>query len=147
MSVEQDHVTAVLALLDAAKVPPGEVYDGEVLQEDAGATPPAPPYVVAYLAHRVVEPAADPDTSSLGQMQSGRAVTTVYVHSVGGTAAAARAVAGWAGSALVDVVPTIAGRSCWPIRHEDGQPPRRDEKTGTAIFDKVDVYRLDSVPA
>jgi hypothetical protein len=47
---------------------------------------------------------------------------------------------------LLDVVPTVAGRRCWPIRREVGQPMKRDESTGALLQNKVDVYRLESVP-
>ena len=80
-------------------------------------------------------------------IETERLVLRIYCHSVGGSATAARAGADLCRAALHDVTPAVAGRTCWPIRHEDGSPPRRDESAGTAYLDQVDIYRLESIPA
>lgn len=134
--VEQAHADAVLALLGAAlpASPPLVVYDGQV---PAGA---APPYVLVYLA------TATPSGTSLTSVYD-RAVTRGYLHCVGSTAEAARAVAGRASNALLGVIPAIAGRICFPIR-DDGSdaPPQRDETTGVLLMDRLVQIRLESVP-
>lgn len=130
------HADAVLGLLTAA---PGSlrVLDGAVPN---GAVPP---YVLVYFADN------DPETSDSRPLdgRSDRFVQRVYVHCVGGNASATRALGERVRTALLDVTPTVSGRSCFPIRREEGQPPQREESTGTLIMDRVDLYRLESVPA
>lgn len=134
----QAHADAVLALLRAAPgLPSLVVHDGKV-PDGAG-----PPYVLVYLHAETPELS---DSRSV-QGRSERFVLNVYCHSVGGAASASRAVAQRVRGALLDVTPTIGGRRCWPIRHTESQPPRRDESTGPLVMDQVDVYRLESVPA
>ncbi|WP_422744349.1 tail completion protein gp17 [Micromonospora sp. WMMD754] len=131
------HADAVLALLAAAPGNPLRVLDGAVPKETA------PPYVLVYFGDEDPEL---PDSRAL-EGSSERFVLRAWVHCVGGNAAAARALGERVRAALLDVVPSIAGRSCWPIRREEGSPPQRDESTGTLVMDRVDVYRLESVPA
>lgn len=138
MSIDADHAAAFLALLDADNVSPAlVVLDGHVPQGTVA------PYVLVYFADD------DPDEAESRPLTgaSQRHVTRAYCHSVGGNQAAARAVAGRVRTALLDVVPTVSGRRCQPIRREDGQPTRRDESTGSLVQNKIDVYRLESVPA
>jgi hypothetical protein len=59
---------------------------------------------------------------------------------------AARIGAGRAQALLLDVRPTVAGRTCYPIRWEESVPPQRDESTGALVMDAVDTYVLASVP-
>ncbi|WP_168222354.1 hypothetical protein [Micromonospora sp. HM134] len=47
----------------------------------------------------------------------------------------------------MDQVPTVVYRVSWSVRREEGQSPQRDESTGTLVLDRIDVYRLESVPA
>lgn len=139
----REHADAILALLRAAPGPALTVYDGAVPLDPVTGKSPPPPYVVVYFAD------SDPeltDSRSLEEMP-GRYVVWVYCHSVGGNGAAAREVADRVRAQLLAVTPSVAGRSCFPIRREDGQPPQRDESTGTVVMDKVDVYRLVSEPA
>ena len=130
------HCDALLALLRQA---PGTltVHDGAVPNGTV------PPYVLVYFAD------ADPELPDSRPLDgaSQRHILRAYVHSVGGNAAAARALGERVRAALLDVVPTVTGRECFPIRREDGQPPQRDESTGVLVMDRVDVYRLESVPA
>lgn len=133
----QAHAAALLALLDADNTPPAlVVLDGHV---PAGQQPP---YVLVYL--RGVSPEDAESRSMAGPSE--RFVLTATCHSVGATAMAARVVAQRVRAALLDVRPTVAGRSCFPIRHEESVEPQRDETTGVLLMDQVDVYRLESVP-
>ncbi|MCZ7440817.1 hypothetical protein O7598_30820 [Micromonospora sp. WMMC241] len=126
----------MLALLAAAPGNPLRVLDGAV---PTGVTAP---YVLVYFGDEDPEL---PDSRPLEGV-SERFVLRVYAHSVGGNAAAARALGERVRAALLDVTPAIAGRACWPIRREEGSPPQRDESTGTLVMDRVDIYRLESVP-
>lgn len=134
---DQFHAQAVLALLDADNTSPAlVVLDGKV------PTGQVPPYVLVYFAD------SDPNDAESRKLPgaSTRHVTDAYCHSVGGDQTAARAVAVRVRTALLDVIPTISGRICLPIRREDGQPVQRDEQTAANAWDKVDVYRLESLP-
>lgn len=135
----QDHAAAVLALLSGAGL---TVYDGAVPQDPVTRKSPPPPYVVVYVA------GTDPEQSTSTPLtgESRRHVLHTYCHSVGANQQAARIIAGKVRAALLDATPIIAGRRCFPIRHEDGQPAQRDESTGAVVIDLVDVYRLESVP-
>lgn len=130
----QAHADAILGLLRADLGL--AVHDGHVPD---GATPP---YVLVYIADADPQGVSSPLTG-----ESKRHVTRAYCHSVGGNHIASRAVAQRVRTALLDVTPTVAGRTCWPIRREEGQPAERDETTGTPLIDMVDIYRLESVPA
>jgi hypothetical protein len=136
--VIDEHAAAVLALLNAVDdVPALVVHDGRVPN---GATAP---YVLVYFDD------SDPELTDSRPLTgaSQRHVLRAICHSVGTNGQAARMVADRVRTALLDVVPAVIGRTCMPIRREDGQPPQRDEDTGTTVFDKVDVYRLESLPA
>jgi hypothetical protein len=135
--VIDEHATAILALLDADNAPPAlVVLDGKVPNGVV------PPYVLVYFADN--DPELADSTPLTGRSE--RYVLRAYCHSVGGSGQAARMVADRVRTALLDVTPTVTGRSCWAIRREDGQPTQRDESTGTPVMDKIDVYRIESVP-
>ncbi|QLQ37989.1 hypothetical protein [Micromonospora robiginosa] len=137
------HADAVLALLAAAPgTGPLAVYDGAVPEDATGRSKP-PPYALVYFADADPE---EPDSRPLSGRPA-RYVLRAYVHSVGLTASASRSVGERVRAALLNVRPTVAGRQCWPIRREDGQPPQRDDSTGSPVMDRVDVYRLESEPA
>lgn len=130
------HQEAVMALLSAAVTP------FSALDEPAGPGQTMP-YLVAYFSDN--DPELAESTSLTGRSE--RYVMRITVHSVGQTQAAALAMSQRVRSGLLDIRPEVATRSCWPIRREEGQPVRPDETTGTETHDKVDVYRLESVPA
>lgn len=133
-----DDAAAMLALLEADNVPPAlVVLDGRV------PTGVVAPYVLVYFSSHMPEQAESQGLDS----RSTRRVTRAICHSVGGNAEAARAVAERVQQALLDVAPTITGRSAFPIRHELGEDPRRDESTGGQTHDKLDVYRMETLPA
>lgn len=131
-----EHAAAVLALLNAVDDPPPlNVHDGKV---PPGTNPATDPYVLTYF---------DKSGSTLSFVgRSHEFVLGVTCHQVGGSARAARMVADRVEAALLDVTPVLAGRKCYPIRWDSGAPARRDESTGSAIFDQVDTYLLRSVP-
>ncbi len=130
----QAHADVMLGLLRADV--DLTVYDG--------AAPNAPPdhYLLVYFVDN------DPELSGSTPLtgEASRFVMRAYLHCVGGNAIAARAVAQRARVLLLGVTPTVAGRTCFPIRREEGQPPQRDESTGALVMDKVDLYRLESIP-
>jgi hypothetical protein len=130
-----EHADAILTLLLIA-APDLTVHDGHV------PALPTYPYAVLYLgwdAERTsLCPAAD--------LFHGRARITC----VGANAAAARIVSKRVAGALKDVVPTIPGRTCWPIEHDFGLSPVEDrdvhiDGTGFVVY-SVDEYRISSVP-
>jgi hypothetical protein len=140
VNIVQSHAKVFLDLLDADNLSgdPLVVYDGRV-------TGTADHYVLVYFAFRTPSGTDEPQKVSL-EATSDVLDATAYCHSVGGDAAAARAVAGRVRAALLGVSPTVAGRLCYPIEHADGPPMQRDEATGTPVFDQVDVYKLTSQP-
>jgi hypothetical protein len=132
----QLHATAVLSLLAGAGL---TVHDGTV--------PPNPSYPYCALFIN----AGDRDTTNLDYASDVQAYD-VQVTSVGATAASARIVAAKVATALVDVTPTVTGRTCWPLRVEASQTIREDRDvtipgTATHPLYAVDVYRLMSVPS
>lgn len=139
--MKEAHAQAFLTLLDADNTAPAlVVLDGAVPQGTL------PPYVLVYTSLLVPGADAEPDKSNLDFSSialRGRAVC----HSVGGNATAARAVATRVFNALLDITPTVALRSCSPIRWVDGLAPERNEVIGTLIVDAVDVYEFTSTPA
>ncbi|GLZ62875.1 hypothetical protein [Micromonospora sp. NBRC 107095] len=134
----QAHADAFLA---RARTAPGTpalvVLDGFV---PAGTTAP---YLLVYLY------AESPELTESRSVQgaSERFVLHAICHAVGGSASAARAVSQRGRGVLLDAVLTVAGRRCFPIRSEGSNPVERDESTGAAVFDQVDLYRLESVPS
>jgi hypothetical protein len=130
------HAVALLALLRGG-APALTVYDGHVPAN------PTFPYCVLYVGWGGERTALTADTDQF----NGRAQVT----SVGANAEAARIVAQRAAARLLDVVPTVAGRSCWPITLELSQPPREDRDVhingiGYPVY-VIDEYRLTSNPA
>lgn len=130
------HAAALLALLRGDPLLLN-VHDGHVPAN------PALPYCVLYLgwdAERTALAAVTDQFSGIAQITS-----------VGANASAARIVAKRVADRLIDIAPAVAGRTCWPITHELGQPPREDRDVhidgiGFPIY-TVDQYRIASVPA
>jgi hypothetical protein len=144
VSVLQDHADAFLALLRTATGSPSlAVYDGEVPGS------PEPAYALVYLSFETPDGTVAPDKVDL-TFDSDVLTTRAHVHCVGAdppAARAARAVAGRVRATVLNKTLTIAGRSCFPIRWTEGQPPRRDEDAGPTVMDLVDVYAWTSIPA
>ena len=137
------HAEAMLDLIRNASGSALTLYDGVVPKDPATGKTAPPPYVLAYFTDEDPE---DADSRSL-EDGPGRFVLRGYLHLVGANAAATRALGDRVRDALLGVTPTVAGRSCFPIRREESTPPERDESTGTLVMDRVDVYRLASEPA
>lgn len=132
------HADAVMALLDADNAnPPLVVFKGRVPDGVE------PPYVCVYFTDTDPEL---PDSRSLDGLPE-RYMIRAYTHCVGGSETAALSVAQRVRTALRNVTPNIAGRSCFPIRREEGPPARSDEGTGGQVVTKSDTYRLESEPA
>jgi hypothetical protein len=150
----QDLADAFLALLsDAPGGPPDlKVFDGEVSADalvGGGTFDPDPPYALVYFYVETPDGLQAPDAVNLTG-DSDVIDAWAYIHCVGAdpqAARAARAVAGRVRSAILNRTLTVPGRSCFPIRWREGQPPSRDEDLGPAVFDQVDVYAFRSVPA
>lgn len=128
---DDPHFAPILALLDP--------LDPPVIREKIQATQD-PPYIRPYLSVEYSGP------ESLAH-RSDRAVVWIWLHCVGYNDQAASEVAAAARAVLLDVTPTVAGRSCFPIRFDNGRPPQVDESTGRLVVDQLDIYRLESVPS
>lgn len=136
----QAHANAVLGLLVPPSVPVTTgVLDGFV----PDGTPR--PYLLVYMYLMTLDGLQAPDAVPLS-FDSDVVDFWIYCHCVGGDAVAARSVSAQARLALLNVTPSVAGRSCFPIRHREGSPPRRDEETGPLVMDQVDVYSFRSLP-
>lgn len=130
MSGDDPHIAALLTLLDAA---PMTVYREKI---PAGVERP---YFRVYFHLEYAESESMLHTSD-------RAVAWMYVHCVGDNDASASITAKAGRDALLDVIPTVTGRTCFPIRLDHSQPPQPDESLGTLVMDQIDVYRLESLP-
>lgn len=132
------------AFLTRARAAPGPalaVHDGAVPNSP---TAPKPPYAVVHF--RFITPDGERAPDLVDIEDSAQPVEMrAYVHAAGGNAAAAREVADRVYGQVFGWTPTISGLECWPVRHDDSQPPDRDETNGLVIV-ALDVYRLQSVP-
>lgn len=144
------HVAAVKALLAAAgfvditnggtvPAPSMALYDGQVPGS------PRYPYVVLWTAPGD-RPAPTLDNQHVDFD------TRLHTTYVGGNTDAARIVLGKVETALLDVRPVVAGRTCWKLAKLYSEPIRQDQDVtipGTSLHPMygVDVWRLASVPA
>ncbi|GAA2566367.1 hypothetical protein GCM10010435_44430 [Winogradskya consettensis] len=137
------HAEAFLTRARAATGPALSVFDGSVPSKP----PPKPPYVVVYF--RFVTPDGERAPQLVNLEDTTLPVEMyAYVHAVGVTAQAAREVADRVFGQVMGWTPEITDRICGPVRHDDSQPPERDESTALGtVFDAVDVYRLQTLPA
>lgn len=145
-TLDEDHAQLALDLLraDVALT----VYDGVVPNPTLAPLEPvdaAPtPYVLVYAV--VSRPA---DMAGAANTLDGRSATFLvrwYCHCVGASASAARIVAGRVRAALLDVRPTLTGRTCGMIRQDGSMAPQRDESTGRVVMDAVSIYSLVTTP-
>lgn len=132
--VDELHAQVGLAAL-GANTSLLHVYDGKVADPT-----PDPPYVLVYT--RVAWP-RDGIGTALDTQQ--RTVTCTYTcHCVGLTADAARVVAMQVRATLLNLKPSITGRSCSPIKQDESLDPRRDETTGRLVMSVVSIYSFTS---
>lgn len=139
----QDLADAFFALARSAPgLPALTVYDGSV------PTGPDLMYALVYFYIETPDGLQAPDAVPL-TFDSDVVDAWAYVHCVSQEPMAARGSRGVAGrvrSVLLNKTLTVTGRSCFPIRWREGQPPQRNEDTGVTIVDTVDVYSWRSVP-
>ncbi len=134
----EDHAAAFLAAISGTGL---TVCDGEV-PEDVGEQ-----YVLVYALFETPDGSIAPDAIGL-TLASTALDAAMYVHCVGPTPQSARATAARVRAAVLDQVLVVAGRTCFPVRWREGQPPRRNEEIpGAAVHDQVDVYGWRSIPA
>lgn len=136
----QLHVQAVLDRLGAHGSPVLTVHDGRVPDGTV------PPFVLVRCTVRSLGARDRPDASDL-IMRSLPVEVTARIHSVGESARAVRALTNRVSAALLDWTPTVADRSCSPMRHIDSADMPPDEATGINYHEVADVYRFTSHPA
>lgn len=132
----QDHSDAVMDLLYASSLTVFPSEDGGAVIVPNG-TPP--PFVTAHTVVGRLNGNRLPTRST-------RLLVRIHVHCTGVDDVQARGVSDLVAAALLDVRPVIAGRTCFPIRHESQQPPREDESTGALLATLTEVYRLETLP-
>lgn len=128
------HAAAVVGLLEAAGL---TVYDADV------PSAPSLPFVAVYAGSGLLVP------QSL-TFRSVRRDFGFQTTCVGASAKSAQWVVEHVEAALVNVTPTVEGRTCWPIRQEASQPVRRDgDLPGTteARFYATVQWSFSSAPA
>lgn len=135
-SLSKQHIDAGLTLLRATGYP--------VYPDVNGYTPenPARPYMRVYTS--IQQP-----TDGMANALSGTSATWVtrwYVHAVADNEYAAEDLAALGRTALVDARPTIAGRAVNMIDQEASEPTRRDTSGPDPVFDRVDVYTMQTAP-
>jgi hypothetical protein len=141
VNVLQAHAKVFLDLLDADNAtPPLVVLHGRVPQGQTA------PYVLLYIRLHTPSGVEVPQMVSL-ESTSDVIDASAYCHSVANLdPMGALAVAGRVRARLLGVTPTVAGRACYPISHEDSRPMDRNDELGSAVFDQVDVYSFTSQP-
>lgn len=142
----QLHADAVLTRLQAAPpvTPPMVVHDGKV--PDAPDPGAVPPYAVVRFTFRKLTATESPATTSL-TFDSETYQIEASVHSVGKDARATRGVAMRAESQLLNWAPTVANRTCTPMRQISNETLPANEAMGVPIEEQVDVYQFISQPA
>ena len=101
----------------------------------------APPYL--YVFSHVWWPGNGSDGQNF-DMVTNQCMTRAYVHCVGETDEAARALSNRVRQLLVNVKPVIAGRSCSLIQQESSNTPDKDERSGVLVMDAVASYLFSS---
>ena len=121
----------------------------DILETDAnqpvyeGSTPDnvQPPYMLVYTS--VYWPGNGSEGQTL-EFKTNQCITQAFVHCVGETDQAARALSNRARQLLVNVRPVISGRSCSLIQQQNAQNPVKDERTGVLVMDVVATYQFTS---
>jgi hypothetical protein len=116
--------------------PPLTVVDGPVDPQK----PPSGPYVVVYVSIDV------PDSDYLEE-PVGPVRCSAIIHVVAANADACRILAGRVITALLGIVPVVAGRGdCGPITLDDAPPADWDRSTGRQVMDQILVWTYTSLP-
>ncbi len=142
----QLHAQAVLDRLTAQPALAGKVHDGRV-RDNA-----VPPYVLVRFDFRRPTASERPDASDL-TFSSLAFMVAATVVSVGGgsdddlAARAARAVANQVEVALLGWSPSVAGRSCGPVKQTSSFGSPADEESGVTYVELSDEYEFYSQPA
>jgi len=134
---EQDHADAMLALLRAESsltVYPAATGGPSTVPNGA-----LPPYVSVHFVSEHL------DNNNLTTLST-RTRTRAYAHCVGANDIAARAMTAKVRDAWLDVVPVIAGRSVYPIRHEQTREAQPTEPIAPTTVTITVVYRLEDQP-
>lgn len=140
----QLHAAAVLAQLAAAPGSPAMVvHDGKV--PDTGSAGSLPPYVVVRFVFRKLTATESPATTTLS-FDSVTYQVEATLHCVGADARATRGVATRAETQLLNWRPTVAGRSCSPMRQVESTTLEANEQMGVSVEQQVDAYRFQSQP-
>lgn len=137
--LEVAHANAGLDLIRALTAPALTVYEG-VLPPNVTAL--APPWVLVYTA--IEWPDADENASIVHE--SSTCITTWYCYCSGTTDTSVLAVTGRVRAALLDVTPTVDGRTCGRISQVSSEPPRPHEGTGTSVLTALSIYELMTRP-
>lgn len=135
--LEVAHAKAGLDLIQGAGL---DLYDGKLPDN---VTALSLPWVTA---HAVVEWEHDTPNGSI-RNESSSCVTTWYLRCAAANTTALMAVLGRIRAVLLDVVPVIAGRVCFPIRMVSVQTPDQDNTLGTAVIEATAIYELETRPA
>jgi len=135
--LEVAHTAAAKALL----TPTGLTVHNGKLPDDA--TTLTRPYVLLYSA---VAWEFDNPNVSINHESSSCAVS-LYAHCVADNDDAVTTVTGRVRAVWLDVVPTVAGRVCTPIRQVSVQPSRQDNSLGPAVLEALAIYEFESRPA
>lgn len=132
-----EHVAAVMDLLYAAANL--TVYP----EENGGATVVPPGTPTPYV---LVQAVGERDDGRKLRHLSTRMLVRFYCQCVGANHLAAQRVSDLVADAILDYVPTINGRSCYPIRQDISRDPLSSDTTGATTVTITDVYRLESDP-
>lgn len=134
------HAAAILDRLGSYGASPPTVFDAKV---DNGAVPP---YLLVRTSLLWLGPSARPDAVNLaGTVKA--ATCTSRIYAVGKNEAAARILFDRVTAALLNWRPTVTGRSCTPMRHEDSFETPADERTGVAYHELGAIWEFTSHPA
>lgn len=128
--LDELHARVALDILENDNNQP--VYEGVAPDE------PATPYVLVYT--QVTWP--DKGDGTNFDMVTNQCVTNWITYSVGSTETSARAVANRVRQLLVNVQPTITGRSCGRIQQTGASSPDRDERIGRLVYTLEATYTL-----
>lgn len=140
----QLHAAAILTQLTAAPgVPAMVVHDGKV--PDAPDPGAVPPYAVVRFTFRKLTATESPGTTAL-DFDSATYRVDATVHSVGRDSRATRGVAMRAETQLLNWTPTVANRSCTPMRQIESVTLEPNEAMGVPVEQQTDIYRFVSQP-